>query len=236
MLYVTGDTHGRRERFSSNSIIDQTLTKGDRIIVCGDFGYLFECKDSEDEFLDFLATKPYEILWIDGNHENFDLINEYPEEVWYGGKIHVIRRDCDGQPKIVHLMRGQIYEIDGQNIFTFGGGYSMDRYLRINGETWWPEEMPTEEEMKEAVINLSKYKNCIDYIITHVAPEDTMNIFYPNHTGEKELNNFLEYIRENVVYKHWYFGHLHCDRDLWRNQTILWFQLRKLETNEIVEG
>lgn len=62
-----------------------------------------------------------------------------------------------------------------------------------------------------------------------------MNIFHPDHIHEKPLNNFLEYIRETVEYRHWYFGHLHQDEDLFRHQTVLWFQLRDMLTNEIIE-
>lgn len=71
--------------------------------------------------------------------------------------------------------------------------------------------MPTDEEMKEAIHNLEKNQYNVDYIITHTAPEDTMSIFHPNHPEEKRLNNFLEWVRENTTYKHWYFGHLHED-------------------------
>lgn len=38
MIYVTGDTHGEKDRFSKNSVISKTLKSTDYIIVCGDFG------------------------------------------------------------------------------------------------------------------------------------------------------------------------------------------------------
>ena len=53
---------------------------------------------------------------------------------------------------------------------------------------------------------------------------------------EEPLNNFLEWVRENVTYDHWYMGHLHKDLDLWRDQTIVWFAIRKMETNEVVDA
>lgn len=236
MLYVTGDTHGEEARFQYlDSAIERTLTKDDKLIVCGDWGYVSDNSYKERLFLRFLLEKPYQILWVDGNHENFDLLEEYPIEEWCGGKAHVIRRDCEGNPKIIHLMRGQVFEIEGKKIFTFGGAYSVDKYMRVPYRSWWPQEMPTDDEMKEAVTNLTKHNNVVDYIITHAAPEDTMNLFHPDHPKEKPLNNFLEWVRENVEYKHWYMGHLHQDKDIWRNQTILWFELRNMETNEVIE-
>lgn len=73
---------------------------------------------------------------MDGNHENFDLINEYPVEEWCGGKVHIIRCDKEGKPKIIHLMRGQVFEIEGKKIFTVGGAYSIDKYMRTPHRSW----------------------------------------------------------------------------------------------------
>ena len=185
--------------------------------------------------MNFLADKPYQIAWIDGNHENFDLLNEYPMEEWCGGKVHVIRRDNAGKTKIIHLMRGQVFEIEGKRIFTFGGGYSIDKDTRAPHRSWWAQEMPTDDEMKEAISNLEKYNNEVDYIITHAASEGIMCLFYPNHPKEKPLNEFLEWVRESVTYKHWYMGHLHRDKDIWKNHSILWFDVRNMETNESME-
>lgn len=237
MLYVTGDMHGEEGRFLyKDSEIDRNLDKGDSLFVCGDFGYIFDGTYRERKFLKFLAeNKPYRILWVDGNHENFEMINKYPVEEWNGGMVHIVGRDAMGEPKVIHLMRGQVFEVEGKKIFTFGGGYSIDKTRRTEGVSWFPDEMPKDEEMQEAISNLKKHGNKIDYIISHAAPEDTMNLFYPYHPKEKPLNNFLEWIRESVEYEHWWFGHLHLDEDLYRNQTVLWFQLRNMFTNEIVE-
>ena len=72
----------------------------------------------------------------------------YPEEIWNGGRVHRIR------PNILHLMRGQV--------FTMGGGYSIDAAMRIPGRSWWPEEMPSDDEYAEAWTNLAAHGNKID--------------------------------------------------------------------------
>lgn len=120
----------------------------------------------------------------------FVAINEYPVEEWCGGKVHVIRRDANGNPKVIHLMRGQVYEMEGKKIFTFGGAYFNDKYMRTLHRSWWSQEMPTDNEMQEVIRNLEKRNNEVDYIITHGAPEETINIFQPYHIEEKLLNNF----------------------------------------------
>ena len=70
--------------------------------------------------MDWLDCKSFTTLFVDGNHENFDRLYEYPVEEWHGGKVHKIR------PSVIHLMRGQIFEIEGKSIFTFGGASSHD--------------------------------------------------------------------------------------------------------------
>ena len=94
--------------------------------------------------------------------------------------------------------------------------------------------MPTDAEMEEGNKNLEANNYEVDYILTHTAPEDTMTLFHPSHEHEKRLNNYLEYVRENTKYKHWYMGHLHRDEDVWRHQSILWFDVRNLLTGETI--
>jgi len=205
MIYVTGDTHGEYGRLIE---FNKTLKSGDYIIVCGDWGYIFLNNESENKLLDDVAEKPWTMLFVDGNHENHPAINLYPQEIWNGGKIHRIRKN------IIHLCRGQVFEVENKKFFTFGGAYSIDKALRIEGYSWWKDEMPTDADFVEANKNLDAHNREVDYIITHTAPEETMNIFHPDHIHEKPLNNFLEYVRESVKYKHWYMGHLHRDEDV----------------------
>ena len=62
------------------------LTKEDYIIICGDFGLCW-AKDKTFEYhCKNFAEKPYTILWVQGNHENYDMIGEYPLEELHGGK------------------------------------------------------------------------------------------------------------------------------------------------------
>lgn len=99
------------------------MTKEDYVIICGDFGGVWnkEVENKEEKhLLDWLEEKPFTTLFVDGNHENFDRLYSYPVELWHGGKVHKIR------PSVIHLMRGQIYEIDGKSFFTFGGASSHD--------------------------------------------------------------------------------------------------------------
>jgi len=233
ILAITGDTHGEEGRFiHADEPVNKHLKKGDYLFICGDFGYLFNDDYKEQKFLKYLAEEiSYTICFCDGNHENFDALNSYDISEWNGGKVHVIKCDEAGNPKVIHLMRGQVFTIEGKKIFVLGGAYSIDKPMRIEGKSWWSQEMPTEEEKDEAISNLEAVNYKVDYIITHAAPEDTMSIFHPDHVHEMPLNGFLEYIREKTTYSHWYMGHLHRDEDVWRHQTVLWFSVRNMEDN-----
>ena len=45
---------------------------------------------------------------------------------------------------------------------------------------------------------------------------------------EVRLNAFLENVRRTVNHRHYYFGHMHMDRQLFRNQTALYYDVYRL--------
>ncbi len=58
MIFVTGDTHGEFERFSSKNFPEQRgMTKDDYVIICGDFG-IWEDSPSERYWYKWLSDKP----------------------------------------------------------------------------------------------------------------------------------------------------------------------------------
>lgn len=141
MIYITGDTHGNQDRWLKQ--IHPALSAGDTIIIAGDFGVGFWNGRyfSEETFYDWLEEQAYTVLFVDGNHCDFDKLQNEPVAEWCGGKVHRLRKN------LLHLMRGEIYRLDlpgyeGKTLFTFGGGYSLDKALRVPGESWWPQERP----------------------------------------------------------------------------------------------
>ena len=121
MIYITGDTHGGFQRFGSKYFPQQTqMGRNDYMIICGDFGGLWDGGQKDQHWLDWLAEKPFTTLFVDGNHENFDLLNALPEKEWHGGRVHEVREN------ILHLMRGQIFTFGGLTWFTMGGASSHD--------------------------------------------------------------------------------------------------------------
>jgi len=228
LIYITGDTHGEQSRFQDLAMRygENEWTKDDYLIICGDFGYLFENSEKENAFLDRLAEKPYTVCFCDGNHENFPAIFTYPKEIWQGGQIHRVRKN------ILHLMRGQVYEIEGKTFFTMGGAYSIDRFLRILKRSYWEEELPSNAEYREATQNLREHHNAVDYIITHTAPRNIVHTLckFPNE-HDAELTGFLWWVSEEVSFKKWYFGHWHTDKKIDDRFTALWYDVVKIPTD-----
>ena len=143
MILITGDTHGTIDfnKLKTLPMKIKDLTYNDYVIIAGDFGGVWSEKTLEQDLYHYKKL-PFTVLFVDGNHENFDLLNSYEVEYWNGGKIHRIAKN------IIHLMRGQVFEIDGKTIFTFGGAISIDKVHRKEHISWWKEEMPTIEDLE----------------------------------------------------------------------------------------
>ena len=227
MIYITGDCHRDFERFNMSIFPEQReMTKEDFVIVCGDFGVVWNKKEESKEetwLMDWLDCKSFTTLFVDGNHENFDRLYDYPVEEWHGGKVHKIR------PSVIHLMRGQVFDIDGKSIFTFGGASSHDiaggilepddpdfkkkkkkldrgwRPYRINHVSWWKQELPSVEEMEEGRKNLATHDNKVDFIVTHCCSSSTQILLGGSMYKPDIETTYLEEIYQTTSFKKWFF-------------------------------
>lgn len=160
-IYVTGDTHGAKQygfcsvdgfmhRLNIDSFPEQKMmTKDDYVVICGDFGGVWDFKGESPEEkynLDWLESRNFTTLFVPGNHENYDrlvgindkkaldswifkglsdvkknrILNGYPQKEWHGGIVREIR------PSVLMLERGYVFDIDGCKCFAFGGARSHD--------------------------------------------------------------------------------------------------------------
>ena len=229
-IWVTGDTHGDFQRFTTKNFPQlKGMNREDCMIIAGDFGGVWAREQADGHKLDWLEDKPFTTLFVDGNHENFDLLNSCPEQEWHGGRVHVVRSH------ILHLMRGQVFEIGGLTWFTMGGAASHDiqdgildpakpgferRYwvlrrmnalFRVLGHSWWPEEIPSEAEYAEAKANLERTGWRVDCVLTHCAPTSVTKTLNPSYLPDK-LTDFLEMVKERCQFRRWFAGHYHTIR------------------------
>ncbi len=224
MIFLTGDIHGELERFYRLESADgRRPGEGDYVIVCGDFGLVFQTEGTmgyieERRRVAEIEKMPFTVLFVDGNHENFYRLNRYPKEHWQGGTVHRVSSN------ILHLMRGEIYHIEGKTFFAMGGAYSRDKQMRLEGLSWWEEELPSEKEYKNAERNLRDAGMKVDVVLSHQAPREIIRRMgrYPDR-HDAELTGFLEWVMYEVTFEKWFFGHWHGDKEIPPKFRLLWF-------------
>lgn len=197
-LGITGDTHGN----GFSRFIKAKLNGIETLIVCGDFGYIWSDIQNNNKNLNLMDKIGIQILFVDGNHENFELLNKFPLKHWNGGWIHKIRNN------VIHLMRGEVYNIKGKTIAVMGGANSIDKKMRIEGQSWWKEELPNHQERENLINNLDACDWMVDLFISHTAPSRILKEMDAEYRSD-EFTDFLNLIEQNLEYKQWYFGHIH---------------------------
>ncbi|MFE6799810.1 metallophosphoesterase family protein, partial [Paenibacillus chitinolyticus] len=224
MIYITGDIHGTisvGSRLNKRNFPEQKyLTKKDYVIVAGDFGLLWDGSREDQYWLKwFHKEKPFTTLFIDGNHENFDLLEQYPVEIWNGGKVHKINSS------VIHLMRGQVFTIENKKFFTFGGAASHDKEFRKEGKSWWRREMPSKDEYEEGLENLNRNNWNVDYVITHTCSTsdlDYISSVFNIHIEKDEMHPYFYEVEQKLKYKRWYFGHFHQNVELPKKKRLIY--------------
>ena len=223
MLYITGDTHGNFDRILKWTETTNLNKDKDFLFILGDFGYIWDNKRTsfEKDNLDFISCLPFTTLFIDGNHENHERLNSMRVVNFSGGKAHKV------YDSIYHLMRGQVYEIAGKRIFTFGGASSIDKHLRTEGISWWKEEEFNYHEANTAYENLNNVGWEVDYVLTHSAPFSIRDkLFESNKPSSTE--RMLEAMLRNIKFKRWYFGHYHIDKKM-DNFTAMYENIERMK-------
>ena len=245
MIFITGDTHGDwMSRLKVESFPEQKeMTKDDYVIILGDFG-IWDDSKREKYNLDWLEDRPFTTLFVSGNHENYDILDNLPIEEWHGGKVNFIR------PSVIHLTRGQVFNIEDKAFFAFGGASSHDisagilepddplfkekkRLLdkdpfalyRINHVSWWQRELPNEEEMDNGYENLERSNGCVDYIITHSPPASVIALLGQGLYEQDRLTQYLENIRVHTEYKRHFMGHMHLNKAINDKDILLYEQI-----------
>ena len=245
MVYITGDIHSEiYPRFSNKSFLEQkTLTKDDYAIILGDFGIPWD-KSKEDQYkLKELESRPFTTLFIDGNHENYDLLEQFPVKEWHGGSVHQVSEH------VLHLMRGQVFDIDGKTFFTFGGARSHDiqdgildgmgpnwkkqakhmvrqgkSCFRVSHVSWWDRETASEEEMQTGLANLEAHGFSVDYVLTHTLPARIAKAI----SVEDPVATYLDTVLEKTAFRKWYFGHMHTDAEISRDMQAMYETIARI--------
>ena len=211
MIFVTGDTHGLRDidKFESSYFLENINKPENIVIITGDFGVTWD-RETMARSIAYYSQFDCKFMFIDGNNENFDILNTLPVTEYCGGKVHKV------SDNIMHMMRGEIFNFDGVKVLAFGGADSWDspeRYSytsRVAHKSWWREETPTMDEFYNAMDNLEENDNVVDIILTHETTSKNVANYF-SYSITDQTCSYLDEIAEVVDYKMWYFGHHHYD-------------------------
>lgn len=221
--FLKGDIHGNL--FEIIDFINRfNLGKNDNIIILGDCGIAWR-KDRKDLDQNIKLWNEcgngVKLYFIDGNHENFNILNSLPIENNMGKIAN----------NIYHLRRGQVYEFENKKILVCGGADSIDKYRRIENFTWWKEETISQETIDD--IPAGHY----DYILTHCCPRSVFekNKIYLStlqFLDENKINHssedMLEQLKSKITFDHWFFAHYHINRNLDEKFTCLFEDFREV--------
>jgi len=210
--FVTGDIHQTHDinKLTNRNFPEQKyLTKEDVVIIAGDFGMLWNYTMTKEEhyWLKWMDDRNFTTVFCDGNHENFDLLDNLQSYNKFGADVGYVGHS------IFHLRRGNVYRINGKRILAIGGAHSHDRAYRTWGKTMWKQEVISQEDIDKCFLNLAKYNNKVDYVVSHCAPvtfarqaitKELMSHWMPD--GSEEM---LEQLLGHFEFKRWHFGHYH---------------------------
>lgn len=205
MIYITGDTHGLYDFTKLKELKTKYTSEKDVLIILGDAGIIWS-KESLENHVRKYEQLNITIIYVDGNHENFNILEMFPIINKFGAKMHLI------SDNIYHVLRGEIMIINSLKFLCIGGANSIDKSYRTPNVSYWKQEEITDDNINNAINNLKKYKNKVDYILTHCCDSKTLYKYFGYHKDEStEKLNFIDKV---VKYKYWYFGHYHIDNEL----------------------
>jgi len=140
---ILGDLHGDLEHLF---VVSRTMeARGIRVLVqLGDFGFIWPGTNwghALDRIENRLRKSNQVLYFVDGNHEDFTTLNTFP--IGADGLRRV-------RPSIIHIPRGWRATLaHGRTFAAMGGASSIDRGLREEGVSWWPEESITEADLEQ---------------------------------------------------------------------------------------
>ncbi|WP_104170009.1 metallophosphoesterase [Cryobacterium sp. M23] len=155
-----GDTHGDMQH-----VLAVAKTMSDRgielLVVLGDFGFLWPGRNwgiDIDKLSRRLKMTAQTLAFVDGNHEDFDLLYKFPVA---DDGLRWIR------PNIVHIPRGyRTVLASGATLAALGGANSVDIGHRVLGRSVWVEESITNADLTKLGPDHA------DVLIGHDAPLD----------------------------------------------------------------
>jgi Icc-related predicted phosphoesterase len=173
---LIGDVHGKYKRYHE---IIREKDRHEYTVQLGDFGFDYSTLKNVD---------PKKHVFIGGNHDNYDVINDVP-----------------------HYLSdfGYMVNFNGIDFFYYRGAYSIDRQYRTIGIDWWQQEQVGIEGFMKARELYREIKP--DIVLTHDCPESLIQYLIP--PGAQIYQNTTSWALQELFNIHqpkiWRFGHYH---------------------------
>lgn len=222
-VLVAGDWHGNT-RWALKVITRARELLADQepkiILHCGDFGIWpgpggFDYLSQVCAALDQAGMA----LWfVDGNHENHDRLDaEYADAKFLvneGLPVPLSSGHSASPPDnlVLWLWRGCRWTWHGRTWMACGGGVSLDRVIRSEGRSWWPQEEIS--DVQEARIIAG---GRADVMLSHDRPSGVVHSFpdspawWDQHDIDRNERHVarMQRIVDTVQPAHLIHGHLH---------------------------
>ena len=223
LIYITGDTHntldmsnvsGKHMRFCCKKL-QADYKRISTVIILGDFGLpWYKCPvdengiqptdPTEKYLLKWYKNKPFTILAVMGNHDNYDMIANLPEVEMFGS---IVLKVSDN---IFYLKRGEVYKFEGKSFLVLGGAMSDDKVYRTPHKSWWKQEELSLEEKEHCIEKIKQYGCSFDYVLSHTGPRKGISVFDDSEIKDTTVA-FNDEVEAIISYKKWFFGHWHSD-------------------------
>lgn len=238
-IFITGDQHGTIDNILYLDSIKH-LSENDLVISLGDFGtpYWSAKKKTKNDLATFELFNHFHTNYaiIQGNHsKRFERVKWFRQARFCGGNSFYTPL----YPNFHFLQNGEVYNFNNMNFLVIGGGYSVDKYIRLErGWTWEPEEKLNDEE-KSKIRNLISANKNYDFILSHVAPLELQPTWlFLNYVNQSQVETdeeeFLSEIRQKINYKGWFFGHYHGDFIIGNREYLLFNEFIEIKNGDIL--
>lgn len=201
-VLVLGDIHGRWARASNTyHKASKEMDNIDLLIQVGDFGYWPKYREA------WTKRFSHPCWWIDGNHENFDMLNQV-DDPDHGFNAF------QGSPGWDDMIEQWEYKPRGtieSGILFVGGASSIDKDLRTPGVDWFAAENISSPQQRRILEGIDSYSpERIHTVISHDCPTSFDLTPILNGPEFNDSNRkFLEEVRRIVRPDRWFFGHYH---------------------------
>lgn len=202
---VIGDVHGDTQW--AQLMVQKARANGcDVILQLGDFGIWPGAKG--DKFLNHLnrtlVRENVTLFFVDGNHEDFPKLARLSKPLNNGFMQLRIPYEAQRPSHIYHIPRGHVWNMGGKRFMGVGGGVSIDRNYRIIGQSWWPQEQLTPQQIEWA-----KSRGKVDVLLSHDCPNTVPMKGIKNDIDSYLHRKAMEEIADVVQPDLWLHGHMH---------------------------